>query len=271
MQYYLGETYVTPLREGGSLPAVVITDRPGMFVVKFRGAGQGVKALIAEALAAQLATELGLPTPEPAIIRLPDQFGLSEPDEEIQDILRASAGDNFGAEFLEGALAFDPAVECSVDPLLAAEIVWFDAYITNVDRTARNPNTLIQHGRLQLIDHGASLYFQHRWEGWRERIQARFPQIKEHVLLHQAGDLQAADARLRPRLAGGRLERIVDELPESWLIPDDTLRNVPALRAAYFEFLSERLNGRRPWLDEAIEAQQRGPQQHSPRVTRRVV
>jgi hypothetical protein len=271
MQRYRGETYVKPLREGGSLPAVVTTDRPGMFVVKFRGAGQGAKALIAEALAAQLALELGLPTPEPAIITLAAEFGRSEPDEEIQDILRGSIGDNFGAAFLEGALAFDPAVGCSIDPRLAADIVWFDAYITNVDRTARNPNLLVQHDQLWLIDHGASLYFQHRWEGWRERIHSRFPQVKDHVLLHQAGDLREADARLRSRLRDATLTRVVQELPDEWLIPDGVLGDVPAIRSAYTDYLSERLSGDRPWLDEAIEAQQRGPQQHVPRVTRRVV
>lgn len=271
MQRYNAETYVTPLREGGSLPAVVGTDRPGLFVVKFRGAGQGVKALIAEALAAQLALALGLLTPEPALIALSDQFGKGEPDEEIQDILRGSVGDNFGAIFLSGALPFDPAVERDVDPQLAADIVWFDAFITNVDRTARNPNMLIQTDRLWLIDHGASLYFQHRWEGWRDRIQSRFPQIKDHILLHQTGDLRAADARLLPRLDETVIARIVANLPEAWLVPDDEHPSVADLRSAYTEYLSERLTGARPWLDEAIEAQQRGPQHFTPRVTRRVV
>src|SRR5947209_7636627 len=154
-----GLRYLVPLREGGSLPAVVETDGPGAYVVKFRGAGQGVKALIAEALAAELAVLLGLPVPDPALVDLGAGFGEGEPDPEIQDILRGSVGTNFGLAYLAGALAFDPAADRSFDPDRAAEIVWFDAYITNVDRTARNTNLLRWHGAQYLIDHGASLYF----------------------------------------------------------------------------------------------------------------
>ena len=271
MKTYRGETYLTPLREGGSLPAIVGTDRPGLFAVKFRGAGQGVRALAAEALASGIAQALGLPLPEPAFVTLQEEFGLNEPDPEIQDILRASAGMNFGYAFLSGALAFDPAVDHDIDPDLAADIVWFDAYITNVDRTARNPNLLIWNGRLWLIDHGAAFYVHHRWQGWRERIQSRFPQIKDHILLHEAGDLRAADERLHARIPGDTLEAIVAQLPEDWLLDDPEFETVAAQRAAYVNYLVERLNGAQPWLEEAIEAQRRGPQSYVPRVTRRVV
>ena len=163
--------YATPLREGGSLPGVVEADDDGMYVVKFRGAGQGARALIAEALVAQLGLALELPVPRPAIVMLDQGFGQAEPDPEIQDILKGSVGANFGLAYLPGALAFDPAVDRDVAPELAASIVWLDALATNVDRSARNTNLLLARGRLWLIDHGAALYVHHRWEGWQERVQ----------------------------------------------------------------------------------------------------
>src|SRR5919198_4144477 len=167
----LGCRYVVPLREGGSLPAVVDTDADGSFVVKFRGAGQGSKALVAEVLVALTGRALGLPVPRPAIVELEDGFGRGEPDPEIQDILRGSVGANFGLEFLHAALAFDPAVDADLlAPEAAADIVWLDAYVTNVDRTARNTNLLVSDQRVWLIDHGASLFFHHRWSGWPQRI-----------------------------------------------------------------------------------------------------
>ena len=175
----LGARYVVPLREGGSLPAVVETVQsdettPGdAFVVKFQGAGQGAKALIAEAIVAGLAQTVDLPVPTPAIVVLADGFGNAEPDPEIQDILRGSVGENFGLAYLSGAIAFDPAVDRDVAPGVAAEIVWLDALTTNVDRTARNTNMLLWQDRLWLIDHGAALYVHHRWEGWESRTQSR--------------------------------------------------------------------------------------------------
>ena len=175
MKRLTGLRYLVPLREGGSLPAVIETDEPGAYVVKFRGAGQGVKALIAEALAAELALLLGLPVPAPALVDLDAGFGESEPDPEIQDILRGSVGTNFGLAYLAGALAFDPAADRTFDADFAAEIVWFDAFITNVDRTARNTNLLYWRGAQYLIDHGASLYFHHRSGGWESIARARFP------------------------------------------------------------------------------------------------
>jgi HipA-like kinase len=273
----VGKRYVVPLREGGSLPAVVDTDSDGSFVVKFRGAGQGPRALIAEALVAGIAVQLGVRVPTPAIVDLDEGFGRGEPDPEIQDILRGSVGANFGLEFLPGALAFDPAVDGRlVSPEFAADVVWLDAYVTNVDRTPRNTNLLVRGEQVWLIDHGAALFFHHRWSGWRERIQSPFVQIADHVLLHDAGDLSAADARLRPRLDISALRDVVANIPDEWLDEDEPEFSqaevgLEAQRDAYLTYLTERLNGPRAWLTEAIAAQQRGPQTLQRRVTHRVV
>ena len=269
IEYLTGTRYVVPLREGGSLPAIVETDAGGSFVVKFRGAGQGIKALVAETLAAGIGATLGLPIPPPAIIDLGSGFGESEPDPEIQDILRGSTGKNFGLAYLPGALAFDPATDMAVDPELAAAIVWFDAFITNVDRTSRNTNLLLWHDQLWLIDHGASLYFHPRWEGWRDRIQTRFAPIKDHVLLPVATDLLAADARLRPLLTEEIIGAIVADLPEEWLGNEEEFADLAAHRAAYVYYLLARLHGPREWLQEAIDAQRRGPERLAPRLTHR--
>ena len=268
-----GTRYVVPLREGGSLPGVVDVDGEGTFVVKFRGAGQGPKALVAEALVALLGLAVGLPIPRPAIVDLDAGFGRSEPDPEIQDLLRASVGTNFGLEYLPGALAFDPAVDGALlTPDLAADIVWLDAYLTNVDRTPRNTNLLVCDRRVWLIDHGAALFVHHRWAGWRQRIQSPFPQIADHVLLPFAGDLAAADARLRSRLDPGLIAQIVDSVPEEWLGPEEEFATTGEQREAYLTYLVERLNGPRAWLfEEAIGAQRRGPKPFGPRLTHRVV
>jgi HipA-like kinase len=265
-----GLRYVVPLREGGSLPAVVDTDA-GPYVVKFRGAGQGAKALVAEALAAGLAQALGLPIPDTAVISLDADFGESEPDPEIQDILRGSVGANFGLAYLSGAISYDPAVDQEMDPDLAAAILWFDAYITNVDRTARNANMLLWRGQLWLIDHGASLFFHHRWESWETRVQSPFPQIKDHVLLTCTGDLAAADARLRPRLSEDEIRAVVAAVPDEWLGGEAIFPDLAAHREAYVTYLKERLNGPRRWLQEAQEAIRRGPERLAPRFTHRVV
>lgn len=268
----VGARYVVPLREGGSLPAVVDTDTGGTFVVKFRGAAQGPKALIAEALVASIGLAIGLPVPSPAVVDLSDGFGRGEPDPEIQDLLQASVGANFGLEYLPGALAFDPAVDGAVlSAELAADIVWLDAYATNVDRTARNTNLLVTGQRVWLIDHGAALFMHHRWTGWRERIHSPFTQIGDHVLLPFAGDLRAADARLRPKLTPELLEQVVQDVPETWISPDAEFNDIEAQRAAYTTYLIERLNGSRAWLAEAIAAQQRRPKPLGLRQTHRVV
>lgn len=270
MRRLQGVRYVLPLREGGSLPAVVETAEGGAFVVKFRGAGQGPKALVAEVLAGGLARLFDLPVPEPAIVLLEDGFGKGEPDPEIQDILRGSVGENFGLAYLAGALAFDPAVEREIDPDLAAAIVWFDALTTNVDRTVRNTNLLVWRGTIWLIDHGASLYFHHSWEGWQSRVQSPFPLIKDHVLLHLAGDLPAADARLRPRATEGAIRAVVDDVPEEWLEKEAAVGDAAAIREAYVTYLMARLDGPRLWLQEAIDAQRRGPERLARRLTHRL-
>jgi hypothetical protein len=268
----VGARYVVPLREGGSVPAVVDTTADGTFVVKFKGAGQGAKALIAEAIVAGFALTLDLPVPRAAVIELAEGFGRAEPDPEIQDILRGSVGLNFGLGFVPAALAFDPAVDGpAIDPELAANIIWLDAYLTNVDRTPRNTNLLMSGGRVWLIDHGAALYVHHRWAGWQERIQSPFQPIKDHVLLPFASSLEAADERLRPRLDGATIERIVAALPEEWLDPDPDVGDTAALRNAYVIYLGERLNGPRAWLAEAVAAHARGPETLRLRDTHRVV
>ncbi len=242
--------YLVPLREGGSLPAVVDVEPAGQYVVKFRGAGQGPKALVAEAIAAGLGQTLGLPVPRPALVELDEGFGRGEPDPEIQDLLRASVGTNFGLEYLPGAVGFDAAVDVPrVDPDLASAIVWFDALLANVDRTPRNPNLLLWHDGLWLIDHGAALYFHHAGAGWEARAQAEFPQIQDHILLRRAERLEAADERLRPRLTEAAIRRVVAGLPAGWLGPE-----AERARESYVTFLLDRLNGPRAWLAEAEHA-----------------
>lgn len=266
-----GTRYLVPLREGGSLPAVVNTDPPGSYVVKFRGAGQGAKALVAEAIAAGLAGALDLPVPKPAVVQLDAGFGKAEPDPEIQDILRGSAGANFGLTYLSGALAFDAGIDTDISADLAASIVWFDALITNVDRTPRNTNLLLWRDRIWMIDHGASLYIHYQWSGWEERIQSTFPQIRDHVLLHRAGDLMAADERLRPRLTDAVLCEVIADVPDEWLGGERLFPTLVEHREAYVTYLQARLNGPRLWLREAIEAQRQGPVRYAPRITHRVV
>lgn len=271
MRHLTGIRYATPLREGGSLPAIVEVDTAELFVVKFLGAGQGHRALIAEALAAAIAVELRLPVAEPAIITLDEGFGRSESHPEIQDILKKSHGENFGLAFISGALPFDPVVNHDIDQELAANIVWFDALITNVDRSPRNVNLLVRDGEVWMIDHGASLYFHHSWSGWQDRVQSRFPQIKDHVLLHLAGDLREADERMRPLLTDEALTHAAGQIPASWLGDEEQFPDVERHRQAYVDYLEARLNGPREWLDEAVAAKALGPQKHVPRVTRRVV
>ena len=248
LPHYAATRYVLPLREGGSLPAIVDTDEPGQFVLKFRGAGQGPKALVAEAIAAGLARVVGLPVPDPAIIELAEGFGLGEPDAEIQDLLKWSVGLNFGLRYFSGAAGFDPVADRRwILPELAADIVWFDALITNVDRTAKNPNILIWQHKPWLIDHGAALYFHHAGGNWQERSQDRFAMIKDHILLGWADDLYAADDRLRPRLTSDAVAEVVQSVPAEWLDESDK-------REAYVAYLMDRLSGERGWLEEAENA-----------------
>lgn len=255
--------YVQPLREGGSLPAVVDTHDGGMFVAKFRGAGQGVKALIAEIIVGLLAREAGLPTPEIVLLDVSEMFGRSEPDPEIQDLLRASHGINFGARYLDGAFNFDAnAAADFISPELAARIVWFDAFVSNPDRTHRNPNLMVCGRKPYLIDHGAALYAQHDWPSVGEaRTRAAFPLIKDHVLLACAGDIDAADAELSGLLSEslirGVLEAVPDELLEMPAIKSD-FATPAAARQRYADYLVMRASSPRAFVDEAIAARERG-------------
>jgi hypothetical protein len=244
--------YVTPLREGGSLPAVIEADDLGTYVLKFRGAGQGRKALIAEIVAGEIACALGLLVPEIVLANLDPKLARAEPDPEIQDLIRASAGLNLALDYLPGSLGFDPLVE-PPGPDLASRIVWFDALVTNVDRTPRNPNLLTWHDRLWLIDHGASLYFHHAWKGWEATSKRPFAAARDHVLLPFAEAISEADAALAPKLTKEVLREIVDLVPEEWLKVEPGFADTAALRDAYVEFLSRRLEEPRRWVRDLEE------------------
>ncbi len=246
--------YVTPLREGGSLPAVVEGDDEGLYVLKFRGAGQGPKALVAELVAGELARALGLPVPEIVLAGLDPELARTEPDPEIQDLIRASAGMNLALDYLPGSMGFDPAVD-RVDPSFASQLVWFDAFTCNVDRTARNTNLLLWHRQPWLIDHGAALYFHHGWDGRLDGAASRFPMIKDHVLLPAASALADADAALAPRVTPACLQAILADIPDAWLGSEAPALATPdAARAAYAAWFAARLAGRAGFLEEAMHA-----------------
>jgi hypothetical protein len=246
--------YVTPLREGGSLPAIVEADDDFLYVLKFRGAGQGIKALVAELLGGEIARTLGFKVPEIVFSEVDPAFGRTEPDEEIQDLLKASAGLNLALHYLSGSITFDPVVT-RIDPLLASQLVWLDSFITNVDRTARNTNLLMWHKELWLIDHGASLYFHHNWESWKESSERPFVQIKDHVLLPWASELEAVDAASRKLLTPERLHAIVSLIPDNW-IKNGNYPDPDAVRPVYKEFLQNRLSHSSTFLKEAQHARQ---------------
>jgi hypothetical protein len=236
--------YVTPLREGGSLPAIVEADDEGMYVLKFRGAGQGPKVLVAELVAGEIARAAGLPVPEIVFMELDPDLARTEPDAEIQALIRASAGLNLALDFLPGAVMFDALAE-RPDPLLASSIVWFDAYVSNVDRTARNANLLVWHRKLQLIDHGAALYFQHGWQG-EDRSQDPFARIKDHILLPFAAALAEVDVLLTPRITPELIGSLLAIVPQPWLGTNS--------RDAYTEHLTRRLVTPRSFAREAVRA-----------------
>ncbi|RPD47240.1 aminotransferase class I and II [Hymenobacter sediminis] len=243
--------YVTPLREGGSLPALVEADDGFMYVVKFRGAGQGLKALIAELIVGEMARALGLRMPELVFCQLDEAFGRTEPDEEIQDLLRFSTGLNLGLHYLSGASTYDPLVN-TIEPGLASRIVWLDCLTLNVDRTARNTNLLMWHKELWLIDHGAALYVHHAGPGWAEPRPRPFPQVKDHVLLPQATELAAADAEGRARLTPERIRAIVDLVPAEWLAEAGV--GAEEQRENYVRFLTARLAASETFVQEAENA-----------------
>jgi hypothetical protein len=243
--------YVTPLREGGSLPGLVEADDLGTYVAKFRGAGQGPKALIAEVIAGELARALGLPVPELVVMDIDPIIARAEPDEEVQDLLRASGGANLGMDFLPGALGFDPVAH-QVDPMLASRIVWLDAFVENVDRSWRNTNLLMWHGALWLIDHGASLYFHHNWP--RAAAAAKRPyDATDHVLGPFATAIDAADADFAPRITPALLSDVLSLVPDSWLIGAE-FDEPDTARQAYAAHLLSRADDTAAWIPKAAAA-----------------
>jgi hypothetical protein len=248
--------YVTPLREGGSLPALIEADDQGLYVLKFRGAGQGVKALIAELVAGELARAAGLNMPELVFVQLDPDLARTEPDAEIQDLLRASAGLNLALDYLPGSVTFDPLAH-PPSSALASAIVWHDAFVSNVDRSPRNSNLLVWHRQLWLIDHGAALIFHHHWGTADEQLaQARkpFPMIGQHVLLPWAHEIEAADARLSALITPETVAAIVAQIPDAWLADEPAFASVAAHREAYERYFCSRLAAPRAFVQEAVRA-----------------
>lgn len=245
--------YVTPLREGGSMPAIAEADDGFLYVLKFRGAGQGPRALIAELIGGEIARALGLKVPELVFASLDEAFGRTEADEEIQDLLKFSVGLNLGLHYLSGSITFDPVVN-QVNSQLASRIVWLDCLLTNMDRTCRNTNMLIWHKGLWLIDHGASLYFHHSWENWEEQAVKPFFLIKEHVLLPFASELEAVDTEYRKVLTSGQIRSIVAMIPDEWLDDENTFKTKQAYRDAYAVFLETRIANSENFVNEAQNA-----------------
>lgn len=245
--------YITPLREGGSLPAIAEADDGFEYVVKFKGAGQGQKALIAELIGGLLAKTLRLRVPEVVFCQLDAGFGRSEPDEEIQDLLKASTGLNLALHYLRGATTYDPA-SFAVDPMEASRIVWLDAFIKNVDRTVKNTNLLVWQKELWLIDNGAALYFHHAWNKPGQEAEKPFPLIKDHVLLPYALALEEADEFSRGQIDQQTIRSIVDTIPPEWLLKDSPFQSIEEHRQAYFDILSKRLYSSSQFVNEAINA-----------------
>jgi hypothetical protein len=257
MRTVIATRYVTPLREGGSLPGLVEADDDGLYVVKFRGAGQGPQALVAEWLAGELARTIGLPVPDLVGVEVDPALGDAEPDEEIHDLVNASGGLNFGMDFLPGALTFNPAAATAhemIEPDFAADLVWFDAFVTNPDRSPQNPNLLVWHGRPWLIDHGAALYVHHTWRDPDEHARRPFERIRDHVLLPYAGSIEAADGRLAARIDALGLTELVVAIPDAWLPDDRAIGDAAAQRRAYVRYLTRRLEAPRAFVEEAERA-----------------
>jgi len=245
--------YVTPLREGGSLPAIAEADDGFLYVLKFRGAGQGVKALIAELIGCEIARKLGFKVPEVVFANLDEAFGRTEPDEEIQDLLKASVGLNLALHYLQGAITFDANVT-KIGTKLASQIVWLDCLLMNVDRTPRNTNMLVWHKELWLIDHGAALYFHHSWYNWEEQAKKPFVQVKDHVLLPLATELDLVDAEFKTILTNELINTITNHVPEEWLTGE--FETSAEHRAAYVQFLTTRIANSDIFVKEAQHARE---------------
>jgi hypothetical protein len=257
MRTIVATSYVTPLREGGSLPAIVEGDDDGTYVLKFRGAGQGVRALIAEMIAGELARALDLPVPEIVLVDLDPRMAKTEPDPEIQDLLRNSEGLNLALDYLPGSIGFDPLIDRPLigKARLASSIVWFDALVTNVDRTPRNTNLLVWHDNVWMIDHGAALYFHHAWgDEFLERSRTPFAAIKDHVLLRWASELREIDEELSARLTPEVIERVIAMIPEAWLGDAPQFASVEEHRRGYRDWFLRRLEAPRAWVEEAVRA-----------------
>lgn len=244
--------YILPLREGGSLPALAEADDDFKYVLKFRGAGHGTKMLISEFLGGQIAKALELNIPELVFAHLDVDFGRTEGDEEIQDLLKGSEGLNLGLHYLSGAIAYDPSVK--IDPLLASKIVWLDAFITNIDRTFNNTNLLLWHRELWVIDNGASFYFHHSWKDFGKHALNPFPHIKDHVLLPQATQLDEADAWAKEKLSEHFFDELTQLIPDEWLLWRDTHETPDEIRRVYFNFLKTRFLNSQNFVNEAKNA-----------------
>jgi hypothetical protein len=246
--------YVTPLREGGSLPAIVEADDDGIYVLKFRGAGQGTKALIAELISGEIARSIGLLVPEIVFVELDAGLARTEADPEISDLIKSSAGLNLALDYLPGSVMFNPVADMP-DEHLASLIVWFDAFVSNVDRTIRNTNMLMWHRRLWLIDHGASLYFHHTWENYLEKSRKPFKLIKDHVLLKSTKNLNKADEEISSKLNSELIKNIIDIIPDEWLNGDQVFKSPEEYRNAYFNYLIKRMERPHLFIEEAIREQ----------------
>lgn len=250
----LAERYVMPLREGGSLPAIMEADDDGHYVVKFRGAGHGTRALVAELAVGELARRLGLTVPQIVLVDIDTGLGRADPDPEIHELVTASVGTNVGLDYLPGSVTFDPVQDAQPDAATAAQIVWLDSLVVNIDRSSRNPNLLTWHGNLWLIDHGAALYVHSNWRDPESSAKQRFEMIADHVLLSRASSIVDADAAHAPRVTRQLLEEVFALVPDD-LLDDDVLGRAPAdVRAGYVTWLLDRLAAREAWVGEAESA-----------------
>ena len=245
--------YIQPLREGGSLPLLAEADDDFKYVVKMRGAGHGSKALVAELIGGEIARRAGLRVPAQVLLRLGEEFGQTEPDEEVQDLLKASRGLNLGLHYLSGAVTLDPYVN-PVGAEEASAIVWTDAFLTNIDRTVKNTNMLLWHGETWLIDHGASLYFHHSWRDFDKAAVSPFPYIKDHALLHKASMLEETDMIMHSRITPEAISAIVDSVPDEWLVEDGRSMSVDEVRNVYRNFLTRRLESSGIFIKQAVDA-----------------